>query len=75
MATLKRMRVKLGKAIRRQTGLKLPVAMRAAKLIAGFRAYEMDSSEMFTIRKHYCGDGCCYLGAEIVGPKGSYEYI
>ena len=74
--TAKKRRMKLGKAIRRETGLPLPVCMTAAKLIDRAREREVETTEITRDASHpvRCGDGCCFVARELVGPRGSYRY-
>lgn len=61
----------IGKAIRKATGLKLPIAMRLGKFLSQGRSYDIPQ-EFCSIRIQ-CGDGCCQC-RELIGPKGTYSY-
>lgn len=88
--TAKKRRRNLGKKIRQETGLPLPVCMRAAKLID-----RGDSTDMIYGRRtpdgewrvpvqfiglvqtnfFSCGPECCGSnGYKLVGPRGSYAF-
>ena len=77
--TKKKMRKKLGQNIRRHTGLSLPVAMQAGKILFNNEGYSAVQAIMnhrmteYVIHSIVCGDGCCRLGYELRGPRGSYE--
>lgn len=74
--TAKKRRMKLGKVIRRETGLPLPVCMTAAKMIDRDKGEELQwtaATEEF-VQSIKCGDGCCCFGRELVGPRGSYRF-
>jgi hypothetical protein len=73
MATLKAQGRTLGKLIRKETGLALPLAMRAAKLIVRGREWDI-SSELRFPRYFGCGPECCgFEGWVLRGPKGDYK--
>lgn len=77
--TRKRKAQKLGKEIRKATGIKLPVAMRAAKFIIQNRAFELKYAEITRpfVRSlpFKCGWECCGESGnmEIFGPKGTFQ--
>lgn len=68
---------KLGKLIRRETGIPLPIAMRMGKLFARARDWEIESKENL---KPYVSailsncDCCGSIGMKIVGKKGELPY-
>ena len=73
MATLKAQGRTLGKLIRRETGLPLPIAMRAAKLIVRGRQWDI-SDEIRLPRWFGCGPDCCgFAGYKLVGPRGEWN--
>lgn len=73
MATFKSQGRKLGKLIRKETGLPLPIAMRAAKLIVRGRVWDI-VSEHRVPRFFDCGPDCCgFKGYVLSGPKGEYN--
>jgi len=68
---------KLGKLIRRETGIPLPVAMRMGKLFARFRDWELESNDAMRpyLQSIYSGCTCCgVIGMMIKGKKGSIEF-
>lgn len=77
--TAKKRRRNLGKRIRQETGLSLPVCMRAAKLIdRGESGYELSTHPL--IGSHVsgvnfpCGPECCgFRGYILSGPRGEYD--
>lgn len=63
----------LGRTIRRLTGVKLPVAMKVAKLIVRDRAYDV-SYDLLQAVPFTCGMDCCGPeGYYLVGPKGEFR--
>lgn len=78
MTRKKRIR-KLGKEIRKVTGIKLPVAMMAAKLIVQERHFDLQYHETTRADVHqlpfWCGWECCGGSGkfQLVGPKGIYK--
>lgn len=88
--TAKKQRIQLGKKIRKATGLKLPIAMRAAKLIHrgdgivmvyGRRTPDNEwrvPVEFIGLVEHSyfsCGPACCGSnGYKLIGPKGEYIF-
>lgn len=79
MATLKIQRRRLGAIIRQQTGLPLPVAMRAAREIMRGNGFDLRTHALIGpfVREitFSCGWECCGLShCELVGPKGEYEF-
>lgn len=77
MATKKKQRVKLGREIRRATGIKLPLAMYAAKRIIRGDSYDVKYDDRFAPFVKYvplCGDGCCGTAAYLEGPRGRYQH-
>lgn len=75
--TFKKERVILGKEIRRATGLTLPLAMKAAKLIHRRAGYSLMCAEVFTVEvESSCGnEGCCMDNRFLVGPKGRHQFF
>jgi hypothetical protein len=77
MATLKKRGRDLGKIIRRETGVPLPVAMQAGKLLVRDRRYDIiyDGKSIFagyTRSVVYCE--CCGPDHHLlVGPRGEYR--
>lgn len=68
----------LGKKIRKATGIKLPIAMRAAKLInRGFGGFELSLRPLFQDHIETLDNSCECCGTNwqwvLTGPKGSYE--
>jgi hypothetical protein len=79
MATTKKRARTLGKKIRLETGLALPIAMRAAKLIERGRGidilYHATLSEFAHPTYYSCGPECCGSnGHKLVGPRGEYPF-
>jgi hypothetical protein len=71
---------KIGKEIRKATGLPLPVCQRAGNLIVRDRAIEMLSLPMFSghieVTVFPCGMDCCGVDGHVLsGPKGSYRFV
>lgn len=65
---------RLGKAIRRATGLPLPEAMGIAKLVVRERQYDALAKFPDTVKRTEttCSDGCCYTPEYVItGPKGN----
>ena len=75
--TFKKERMILGKRIRRATGLKLPLAMRAAKLIHKGAGNALMNVETLTFAfESDCGtEGCCMNNRFLVGPKGRHQFF
>jgi len=79
--TAKKRRRNLGKRIRQETGLPLPVCMRAAKLIDRGDGYDMVYKDMplfsgcVQTNYFFCGPECCGSnGYKLVGPRGEYNF-
>ncbi len=65
---------KLGRQVRKETGLPFPIAMRAGKLLARNRMWELSQHETFQSIPFDCGLECCGPSHyAIVGPKGQYR--
>ena len=78
MTIKKRARAR-GKRIRQETGLPLPIAMRAAKLLERGRGYDLISHPLIESHVKYnyfsCGPECCGSnGYKLVGPRGEYVF-
>lgn len=79
----KKSRILLGKQIRQATGIKLPVAMRAAKLLLKEERDRLFSDPMMAevISQTYCDNcgwdcSCTYMSGskyKILGPRGSWD--
>lgn len=76
--TAKKRRRNLGKTIRQKTGLPLPIAMKAAKLIDRGCGYDLISHPL--TEQHVkavsfsCGPECCgFRGYILSGPRGEYD--
>ncbi len=76
MPTLAKQSKKLGKAIRKATGIPLPNAMTYAKKLVRNDGYVILNKEfVHSIRVELCGDGCCTeYRNKIIGPKGEYVF-
>ena len=76
--TKKKYRRDLGKRIRRATGVPLPVAMQAAKLIASDRTYDLKLGDRALFTGWIKSDVfCTCCGPEnwrIEGPKGEWGF-
>lgn len=69
---------KLGKKLRKETGLALPVCMRAAHLLVRDRGGELKNHPMIGPFIEYamfpCGMDCCGpRGYQLAGPKGAVD--
>jgi hypothetical protein len=76
--TAKKRRRNLGKTIRQKTGLPLPVAMRAAKLIDRGDRWDLSTHPLTMDHtkavSFSCGPECCgFKGYVLVGPRGEYD--
>ena len=70
--------VKLGKLIRAQTGLKLPVAQRAARKLVRGKAAELLNNPLFpvqSIRRCHCAECSCRDLHYLCGPRGRWLII
>lgn len=75
--TKRKARVKLGKAIRKATGLPLPLAMLAARKVYRHEVAALLSDLRFAgfiSRYALCGDGCCGYGYLLAGKSGEYRF-
>lgn len=69
---LKKERVKLGKSIRADTGVPLPVAMQMAKFILRYETYSLPKKFPTYVKTDvFCE--CCGPETFINGPKGSRQ--
>lgn len=78
MPTLKKQSRAKGKQIRKETGLPLPLCMRAGHKIVrgkGFDIKNLDwAKEHIEEKTIRCGDGCCVNWiTSLVGPKGKFK--
>lgn len=75
--TKKKARVRLGKKIRAATGLPLPLAMLAARLLYRFDTYALLRDPRFAgLITSYplCGAGCCGFEHTLNGKRGKYTF-
>lgn len=77
--TIKKSKMLLGKQIRKQTGLPLPLAMRAAKKLYARKHYELFNDSRFAgfiSSRAICpdGPGCCGSVHYFVGKRGEYLF-
>lgn len=79
--TSKKRRFRLGKRIRLETGLPLPVCMRAAKLIDRGDSLDIIYGNLtifsgVTATSYFsCGPDCCGPeGYKLVGPRGEFRF-
>lgn len=68
---------KIGRMIRRITGIHLTTAMKIGKMVAQNKSeYEIMAKhpDLFQIKLDRCGDGCCSWSSHILrGPKSNIE--
>jgi hypothetical protein len=84
--SVKKDRVRVGRKIRKTTGLSFPVSMRAAKIILRSGFYELrlalqnqpllkESPAKVEVSYFSCGPECCGSnGYKLIGPKGEYLF-
>lgn len=77
--TTKKSKMLLGKKIRKETGLPLPLAMRAAKKVYARKAGELLTDPRFAgfVRiREACADGpaCCGYEYYLLGKRGDYFF-
>lgn len=76
--TKRKARIKLGKQIRKATGLPLPLAMLAARKVYRFEGFTLLSDPRFAgfiARRPLCRyDGCCGYSYILAGKSGEYRF-
>lgn len=68
---------KLGRMVRRLTGLPLPIAMKIGKMVAQDKNAEdiqIKFPDILTIKQYVCGDKCCsYPIYTLTGPRDNFQ--
>lgn len=75
--TKRKARMRLGKQIRKATGLPLPLAMLAARKVYRYEGSTLLSDPRFSgfiTSLALCGDGCCGYRYILAGKSGEYRF-
>lgn len=71
---MKKRKAKMGKFIRKQTGITLPVAMEAAKAVINFDVHALHSKFSCIELKRVGTCSCCSsINVFLIGPKGNLD--